>query len=398
MDQRLIITYVEYLRKKGYSERTIHAYSKALEQVPDAWNTDVPRELYEHINNTLSLKQECFSPAARHNIRPASSLLFQMVTGIPFKSCTEQTAWGGSVHADILKEFYIYSTEFKHMTVMSAQAETHHISEFLNSLDSVPDDWREITAEKVRDYACIKFSGLKPSSAGRYVTSLRNFFRFLEYKGCPVSPSVLNPPLVPADRGRAKVPVILSPDEEIRLRSHYKADNEAGRRSRIIILLMLDLGLRCSEVSSLQMADICWNKGTLWVRRTKNRHARELPLSQEIGELLEDYVINHRPHLAEPRLFLRKTFNGQYTAMSCESVRGVIRRALKKEQIQGWWKGTHTLRRTAASKIYNTGNSLKITADLLGHESLDSTKQYVRVSFSLLREAAMPWPGGGLNE
>ena len=35
--------------------------------------------------------------------------------------------------------------------------------------------------------------------------------------------------------------------------------------------------------------------------------------------------------------------------------------------------GTHILRRTAATKIYNAGNSLKMTADILGHESLDST-------------------------
>lgn len=61
MDQLLINSFVEYLRKMGYSAQTIHAYSKALEQAPDTWNTNVPRELYEHIKNTLNLKQEYFS-------------------------------------------------------------------------------------------------------------------------------------------------------------------------------------------------------------------------------------------------------------------------------------------------------------------------------------------------
>jgi site-specific recombinase XerD len=110
--------------------------------------------------------------------------------------------------------------------------------------------------------------------------------------------------------------------------------------------------------------------------------------------LLEDYVINHRLHAADGHLFLRRTINNHYTAMSRENVRSVVRRAFEKESIQGWWKGTHALRRTAASKIYNTGNGLKMTADLLGHESLDSTKQYIKVDFGLLSEVASPWPGG----
>ena len=84
--------------------------------------------------------------------------------------------------------------------------------------------------------------------------------------------------------------------------------------------------------------------------------------------------------------------------MTRECVRGVIRRAYEKESIQGWWKGTHALRRTAASRIYNTGTGLKLTADLLGHESLDSTKAYVKVDFQQLKEVTSPWPGGELDE
>lgn len=398
MDQTLINSYAEHLRNMGYSEQTIHAYSKALEQAPDTWNTNVPQELYEHINNALNSKQEYFLPAAMHNIKPASSLLFLLVTGIPFKAYAKQQILSKSAYADILHEFYIYSTEFKHMTDMAAEAEGHHVSEFLDSLDAVPGDWAEITAESLRNYICSRFSELKPSSIGRYMTSLRNFFRFLEFKGNPVNPSVLNLPLAPADWGKSNIPVILSPDEEIRLRNHYKADDEVSRRSNIAIRLMLDLGLRCSEVSSLRMADIHWSSGVLYLGRTKNQHSRKLPISRELGKLLEDYVINHRPRVTDEHLLLRKVHGGQYTAMSRESVRGVVRRAFEKENIQGWWKGTHALRRTAASKIYSAGSSLKVAADILGHESLDSTKQYVRVDFKQLREVVSMWPGGGSDD
>ena len=71
--------------------------------------------------------------------------------------------------------------------------------------------------------------------------------------------------------------------------------------------------------------------------------------------------------------------------MSRENVRYVIRNAFEKEHITGYWKGTHALRRTAASKIFNNGTGLKLTADILGHESLDSTKAYIKMDFEHLK-------------
>lgn len=97
-------------------------------------------------------------------------------------------------------------------------------------------------------------------------------------------------------------------------------------------------------------------------------------------------------------LLLRKVLNNEYTFMTRGSVRSVIRRTFEKEGIHGWWKGTHALRRTAATEIYITGNNLKLTADLLGHESLDSTVAYVKVDFQQLREVTSPWPGGNIND
>jgi len=84
--------------------------------------------------------------------------------------------------------------------------------------------------------------------------------------------------------------------------------------------------------------------------------------------------------------------------MNLGCVRRVVREAFQKENISGWWKGSHALRRTAASHIYNSGIGLKLTADLLGHESIDSTIAYVKVDFDSLRSVAAYWPGGDSNE
>lgn len=205
-------------------------------------------------------------------------------------------------------------------------------------------------------------------------------------------------PLTPSNWNSTSVPVVLTVDEEARIRSRYAPNTPKGKRNTIIVRLMLDLGLRCVEVTRLNLSDIRWNNGTICVKDNKNMISRELPLSRDLGLLLEDYVTNFHPHNGNNHLFQRRTLNNQYVSMSQENVRAVIRTAFIKENICGWWKGTHALRRTAASHFYNTGNSLKITADLLGHKSLDSTTQYVKVDFESLRLVPSSWPGGDTVE
>jgi site-specific recombinase XerD len=78
--------------------------------------------------------------------------------------------------------------------------------------------------------------------------------------------------------------------------------------------------------------------------------------------------------------------------MGTSQIRGVVRRIYARCGADIPSTGTHILRRTAGSKIYNAGNSLKTTADILGHESLDSTVFYVRADMAGLRQVAATWP------
>lgn len=394
MNPETIYNFEKFLENKGYSPQTIHTYTKALEQAPDSWNTTDSYLLYEQINRTLFDDNQSLSPSVKHNIRPASSLLFQMQTGEMFRNFDREQKYKTKRNKELLEEFFIYSVEFKHITSMSAMAECHHISVFLDSLLSIPNDWSLLTADDISHYVCMTFKNQKASSTGRYITSLRNFFRFLEYKGHVINNSVLELPLTSADWQKSNVPITLTSDEENRLRLHYKNNNETGIRNNIIIRLMLDLGLRCSEIPHIMLNDIKWTTALIQIHDTKNKHVRQLPISTELGKLLEKYILYYRPCIPDENHLLLRKYVNQYTGMSRENVRYVIRSVFEKENITGYWKGTHALRRTAASKIFNNGTGLKLTADILGHESLDATKSYIKVDFGHLKDVAIPWPGG----
>lgn len=392
MDQKSIKDYSVFLKTRGYAEHTIHLYSQALEKVPDTWDTENPKYLYEHINSTLKKIEPTLKVTAWHNIRAAARQFFLFKTGNNYKDYIRKTD-KQSDYATILNDFFIYSTEFKGITSESTKYECQHIKAFLLYLGKATyESLFELEAHDIRDYVCSAFQGLKASSIGRYVTSLRNFFRFLEYKGYSINESLIELPLASADWAKGKIPIILTKDEEKRLRNHHPVNQKNDIRNRIIIFLMLDFGLRCSEVGNLKLADISWRKVTIKLHNTKNAHDRELPFSGDLARMIEKYILYERPKAKTDMLFIRKYLQS-YLPMNIGCIRRVVREAFKKENITGWWKGSHTLRRTAASRIYNSGVCLKLTADLLGHKSIDSTIAYVKVDFNSLRSIAVPWPG-----
>lgn len=397
MNQRSIEIFSTFLRTRGYAEQTNHIYSKVLELVPNTWNTDDPKLLYEHINSTMKALEPTLKLTTKHNLRAAARQFFLLKIGIIYKDYVYKTN-RQSAYEDILNDFFIYSTEFKGVTPNTSRSECQHIKTFLSYLgDTTYESLSKLEAHDIRDYVCSEFKGLKVSSIGRYVTSLRNFFRFLEYKRYPINKSIIELPLAPADWAKGKDPVVLTADEEKRLRDHHPKNQRNHNRNRVIIFLMLDLGLRCSEVANLKLTDISWNKGTIRLQDIKNAHSRELPLPSSLGHMLETYIISERPKLKIDMLFIRKYLHS-YQPMNLGCVRRVVREAYHKENISGWWKGSHALRRTAASHIYNSGIGLKLTADFLGHQSIDSTTAYVKVDFNSLRSVAFSWPEGDSNE
>lgn len=398
MNQKHIHIFTNFLKDRGYAKSTISLYIRVIEKVQINPEISTAGDIYQHITRILETR-ETFSPAIRRYLKPVLSLYFLMQTRTKFKDYSHLVNNRTSKYHDILDEFYEYSVRFKSMSEMSARAERQHISEFLDYLNCMSvKELSTLKATDVRDYVCNRLSRCKPSSQGRYITSIKNFFRFLEYKEIPVSKSVLELPLTSATRKKANVPVILTKDEEDRLRSRYTGDNHRCKRNNIIILLMLELGMRCTEVASIRLSDISWHDATIKLQKTKTKKERLLPISKKLGKLLEEYVINYRPHTNNEYLFLRKGLYNQYVPMNFHSIRSVVRNAFQKENITGWWKGTHALRRTAASHIFNAGNGIKLTADILGHKSLDSTTAYIKVDFESLRKTASRWPGGVSHE
>jgi integrase len=162
-----------------------------------------------------------------------------------------------------------------------------------------------------------------------------------------------------------------------------------GRRDYAIIIILLRLGLRRSEVAGLRLDDIDWQAGELVVRGKGARQDR-LPLPIDVGEAIAPYLRRGRPQSSRREVFLRA--KAPYDPIASGTVASTVRRACRRAGIAE--VGSHRLRHTAACDMVQAHVALDRIGQVLGHQSLQSTALYARVDVERLRLLAAPWPGG----
>ncbi len=102
----------------------------------------------------------------------------------------------------------------------------------------------------------------------------------------------------------ASLPSYLQPDQIQSVIDTCKRDTPIGRRDYAILLLLARLGLRANEIVSLDLDDIDWHAGTLTVHG-KGRRCSELPLPDEVGVALANYLERSPPQSRRRRVFIR---------------------------------------------------------------------------------------------
>lgn len=230
----------------------------------------------------------------------------------------------------------------------------------------------------------------KRSSAQVAACSVRSFLRFLLLRGYCAENLVRAVPHIPTWR-QENLPKTMNAKQLSQFLGAFDRSTKVGTRDYALALFMVGLGLRVSEVVTLKLDDIDWRMGTFRVRCRKGRHERTLPLPTRIGKAIVRYIKFGRPVSPHRWLFLRHRFPiGE--PVTRELVRGVVRRAYERSGCPKSWTGTHLLRHTAATRMHQRGVPLKNIADILGHQSIDTSAIYTRVNVTQLATVALPWP------
>lgn len=249
-----------------------------------------------------------------------------------------------------------------------------------------------VDLESVLDYLARFCKGLSASTKRGYRTEIRAYAAFINDKGYTKSAGRilamdLTPPL-PTE----PLPNVITDADYRSLTESVDPSKPRGKRDLAMILLMGNLGLRACDVALLTLDGVDWANGILRIRDSKSISDRSLPLDEETGFALQDYVINARSSDPGPTraLFLPMGQEERGERMSFGQVRRAIALCAQKAGIE--LGGPHSLRRTAATNMVNAGVAIKPIADILGHESIMTTMGYLRVDLESMRKLAAPWP------
>jgi len=230
---------------------------------------------------------------------------------------------------------------------------------------------------------------LNLKTAKLLTTALRSFLQYARYRGDVQLDLAAAVPLV-ANWSMPSIPRGIAPDLVRRLLAQINRHTPMGRRDYAILLLLARLGLRASEVVSLELDDIDWTDGSVSVRG-KNGRRSQLPLPADVGEAIVAYLQHGRPLSSCRRVFLRakapvRGFLGPTAVCS------IVRHALLRAGIDAPTTGAHQFRHGLATEMLRRGASLSEIGELLGHRSPETTKIYTKVDIDALRTLALPWP------
>ena len=218
------------------------------------------------------------------------------------------------------------------------------------------------------------------------VTALRCFLRFLHATGRATTSLVA---AVPALKTwpRTALPSALPAGDARRLVAGCDPVTPRGRRDGAIVLVLLRLGLRASEVARLALDDIDWRAGEMAIKGKGGRLDR-LPLPVEVGEAIAAYLLEGRPSSSARSLFLTNT--APIRALSSDAVGSLVYRACARAGVVR--VGPHALRRTLATETLRAGAPMAEVAQLLRHVDQATSSIYAAADVAAVAALAQPWP------
>ena len=238
-----------------------------------------------------------------------------------------------------------------------------------------------LTIEKIDGFLFEYLADYKENTCRAYRSHLRGFLRYLFHErkllSTDLAPLIVGPPQF----SRAKPPNFLRPHELKKLFAGLKLSSTSDLRAYAMVHLAYTLGLRPCEISSICLDDIFFKDAQLCIRTRKNDKPVRLPVPEETLKAMAAYLIGGRPKSKHRRAFL--TLHPPYRPMSQNLVAQTINNCMKKIGIP---YSAYCLRHTYAQNLLEAGVSIYEVKEMMGHDTIESTRKYLHVHIKLMRE------------
>lgn len=307
---------------------------------------------------------------------------------LPFSFCPQvcplspHNAWSNAISnsESSLFQNFLGVNDFSDHTI---KAITHDFQKWVGWFERINEESYESTRVTIRDMTDFRKHlreerGQAIATVNRALVSLRRYFQFLvEKEVIETNPAkgvkeLRRTPTAPKAIERSAVKRLL---REATVREDHRASAILG--------LFVFCGLRISEVSVLKIGDVDLTErhGTLTVRHGKHNKERTVPVPVEARRMLMDYL-SSRPPADTDRIFIGRGLK----QLGIDGVRYTVE---KYGIAIGLDIHPHALRHTFATQYLEANNNdLVGLAQILGHESIQTTSRYTQRGESQLSRAS----------
>ncbi len=260
---------------------------------------------------------------------------------------------------------------------------THTARAYASDLEHLSLFWHDVMQREQQDFSlkvmleryinALYHKKISKSSIARKMSCFKSFERYMKRAHALELSLVFARPRV-----EKKSPTILTLDEVFFVldRAHITTEHtQFPHRDRAILELLYATGIRCSELVNIQLQDIDPLKQTIRITK-KGRKERFVSFGSECKKKIDLYITHERikPQSDNEFLFLNYK-NEMLTTRSIQRICALFSEFLDtKKQIT-----PQVLRHSCALHLIQQGVDLKNVQEILGHENLTSTEQYMQL-------------------
>ena len=249
-------------------------------------------------------------------------------------------------------------------TILAYRADLEQLKDFLQSKNKVlVEQIVQSDLEAFRD--TLLTEKYTPKSVSRKLNAVKTFFRWMiseHYITTDVSQSVAHPKI------EASLPKFLSPLEYRALRDVVRND----QRTAAIVELILQTGMRISEVAGIKLENIKANQ--IKIESYATQPERTIPLNTPAKEALNSYAKIRPNKILSPYVFVSK--NGK--ALAVRNIRASIDRYMQKAEIGKF--SVNDLRTTFIVENLKNGVDIVLLSQVSGHKRLSTTERYLELA------------------
>lgn len=291
----------------------------------------------------------------------------------------------------LLRDEYVVSCGARGNAEATVAAKDKAVGRFLGYLDEVGAG--DLAVLGVRDVSgfLLRQRGQRRKTIAALRSCLADFLVFLA--ATDRAPQGLADRLPPHRHVRHESEPHLWTAEEIRrVLAVIDRQSATGKRDYAMILMTARLGLRICDLRRLELGDLDWRAKTITIVQQKTGRPLSLPLLDDVGWAVIDYVRHTRPETACPKVFVKHRH--PFDAFGCaSSVASRLSRHAARAGIEfgpDQVCGMHSLRGALAVAMIGDGTPIPVVSAVLGHASSDTTQAYyLRFDVERLRGCAL---------